>query len=150
VLKLTSSKRRLLNGLKNLNGESEHQLLRRIQLTKNFHRIYYQYDSERLSTCVLTIHGLLHLCDNIRFCGPVWATWTFWMERYCGYLQASLKSKISPWADLNSRILHKAYLDQIYIFYDLNTGNSQVDQLSRGERIFPTCELIIPLLRLLN
>ena len=60
------------------------------------------------------------------------------MERYCGYLQAALKSKVSPWADLNNRILHKAYMDQIDIFYDLN---GQVDQLSRVERIFPTCEL---------
>jgi hypothetical protein len=83
------------------------------------------------------------LCDNIRFCGPVWATWTFWMERYCGYLQAALRSKVSPWADLNNRILHKAYLDQIDIFYDLNPGNSQADQLSRGEHIFATCKSVI-------
>jgi hypothetical protein len=106
-----------------------------------FLRIYYQYDVERLSTCTLTIHGLLHICDNIRFCGPVWTTWTFWMERYCGYLQAGLKSRTHPWANLNNRVLHKAYLEQIDIYYDLQDGltiTSSTD-LKRGEKIFDMC-----------
>ncbi|KJA13854.1 hypothetical protein HYPSUDRAFT_151076, partial [Hypholoma sublateritium FD-334 SS-4] len=86
---------------------------------KKYEKIYYQYDIKRLSTCTLTVHALLHLADNIRFCGPVWTTWTFWVERYCGYLQAGLKSKVAPWANLNNRILHKAYLEQIDIYYNL-------------------------------
>lgn len=108
-----------------------------------FIRIYYQYDVKRLSTCTLTIHGLLHICDNIRFCGPVWTTWTFWMERYCGYLQAGLRSRTHPWANLNNRLLHKAYLEQIDIYYDLQddltiTSSSSKD-VKRGEKIFERC-----------
>ncbi|KIJ07979.1 hypothetical protein PAXINDRAFT_158259 [Paxillus involutus ATCC 200175] len=41
---------------------------------------YYQYDEARLPACTLPIHGLLHVAANIRFCGPVWTSWTFAME----------------------------------------------------------------------
>ncbi len=84
----------------------------------------------------MTVHALLHLADNIRFCGPVWTTWTFWVERYCGYLQAGLKSKVAPWANLNNRILHKAYLEQIDIYYDLvDPFKKTTKVLSRNETI---------------
>ncbi|TFK33524.1 hypothetical protein BDQ12DRAFT_766734, partial [Crucibulum laeve] len=90
-----------------------------VNWVQTYKRYYYQYRSHRLSTCTLTIHGLLHIPDNIRFCGPVWSTWTYWMERYCGYLKIGLRSRKSPWADLANRVLHKAYLDQVEIQYDL-------------------------------
>jgi hypothetical protein len=41
------------------------------------------------------------------------------MERYCGYLQASLRSHVHPWTNLNHRVLHKAYLEVIDVFYGL-------------------------------
>ena len=107
-------------------------------------RIYYQYDVEQLSTCTLTIHGLLHLCDNIRFCGPVWTTWTFWMERYCGYLQAGLQSKTHPWENLNNHVLHKAYIEQIDIFFnldnELNVSLASNRHLSQYEKVFDQCK----------
>ncbi|KAG1732993.1 hypothetical protein EDD22DRAFT_788134 [Suillus occidentalis] len=56
-------------------------------------RYYYQYTEDRLSTCTLPIHGLLHVASGIRYCGPVWTSWTFYMERYCGFLQAHLHSR---------------------------------------------------------
>jgi hypothetical protein len=103
-------------------------------------RIYYQYNAERLAVCTLTIHGLLHVCDNIRFCGPVWTTWTFWMERYCAYLQAGLRSRSHPWANLNNRVLHKAYLEQIDLYYGLEDDLTVTSkELQRGERVFDEC-----------
>jgi hypothetical protein len=108
-------------------------------------RIYYQYDVSRLSLCTLTIHGLLHVCDNIRFCAPVWVTWTFWMERYCGLLQGGLRSRSQPWANLNNQIIHKAYLEMIDMYYDLDHGltrSSKVDGLTRGEIVYETCKLL--------
>ncbi|KAJ7077173.1 hypothetical protein B0H15DRAFT_755284, partial [Mycena belliarum] len=56
---------------------------------------------------------LLHIPDDLLFCGPSWTTWTFWMERYCGFLQAGLRSKRFPWANLNNVVLQKAYLEQL-------------------------------------
>ena len=41
------------------------------------------------------------------------------MEQYCGYLQSELCSRVHPWANLNNRILHKAYLEQIDKIYYL-------------------------------
>ena len=79
--------------------------------------LYYRYSTKRLSACRLTIHGLLHISDNIRFCGPVWTTWTFFMERFCGSLKNGLRSKVHPWANLNNRVLQLAYvklIDHIY------------------------------------
>src|ERR1700690_2046901 len=91
------------------------------------HRYYYQFREDRLSACPLTVHGLLHVADNIRFCGPVWTTWTFQMERYCGYLQLGIRSKTHPWVNLAKRILHAAYLNQLGARYDLDEELSSVD-----------------------
>ena len=63
------------------------------------------------------------------------------MERYCGYLQAGLRSRRHPWANLSNRVLHKAYLDQIDVYYDLDgdlTITSPKD-LGRGEKVFDDC-----------
>jgi hypothetical protein len=66
------------------------------------------------------------------------------MERYCGYLQSGLRSRVHPWANLNNRILHKAYIDQIDIYYglddELKTTSSQ--GLSRTERLIEGCMYI--------
>jgi hypothetical protein len=78
-----------------------------------FRRYYYQYREDRLSTCTLPVHGLLHVAAGIRFCSPIWTSWTFSMERYCGILQAALQSQRSPWSNLNGRVLRMAYLSQV-------------------------------------
>ncbi|TEB21275.1 hypothetical protein FA13DRAFT_1643122, partial [Coprinellus micaceus] len=59
-------------------------------------RYYYQYKEARLATCLLTVHGLLHIVDIIRNCGPSWTTWTFFMERFCRALKRALSSKFQP------------------------------------------------------
>jgi hypothetical protein len=108
-----------------------------------FHRFYYQYAKERLPTCTLTIHGLIHVPDDILFCGPSWTTWTFWMERYCGFLKSALRSKQSPWANLNNIILHRAYLEQLDARYDvadeLSSPHTRTHGLSCSEHKFDNC-----------
>lgn len=107
-------------------------------------RYYYQYEEDRLSACPLTIHGLLHVPDDIRFCGPFWTTWTFWVERYCGFLQGGLKSKRFPFANLNNRILHHAYLEQLGARFDLEDELSNAahlkGEISRFEHVYQDCE----------
>jgi len=114
----------------------------------SFFRYYYQYKEDRLPTCVLTIHGLLHIVNDIRNAGPCWATWTFWTERYCGMLQGGLHSKSNPAANLDKRVQRIAYLGQLSNKYDLNDELSTIDNwrsddVRRGEREFPDCEQII-------
>lgn len=61
-------------------------------------RFYYQHREEWLSACMLLIHGLLHVAAGIWFCGPVWTSWTFAMELYCGVLQEMLQLRWFPWS----------------------------------------------------
>ncbi|KAF7340500.1 hypothetical protein MSAN_02121400 [Mycena sanguinolenta] len=95
---------------------------------RKYEEYYYQYSEERLRVCTLTVHGLFHIPDDILFCGPSWTTWTFFMERYCGLLQAGLRSKRFPWANLNRNVLHVAYLEQLNARYDLEEELSQAKQ----------------------
>jgi hypothetical protein len=63
------------------------------------------------------------------------------MERYCGYLNVGLRSRTHPWANLNNRVLHKAYLDQIDIYYDLENDLKITSghHLSPQEKVFDEC-----------
>ncbi|KAF9219637.1 hypothetical protein BS17DRAFT_760578 [Gyrodon lividus] len=98
-----------------------------INWVEKYEKYYYQYRVERLPACTLTIHGLLHLASAIRHCGPVWTTWTFYMERFCAMLQNSLKSRSQPWSNLNKSLLHVAYLEQLGVCYDLSDELAQLD-----------------------
>lgn len=77
------------------------------------HGYYYQFMEDRLPVCTLPIHGLLHVADDIKNCGPVWIHWTFFLEWYCQLLKTSLKSHRHPWSNLANRVVQLAYLSQI-------------------------------------
>jgi hypothetical protein len=82
-------------------------------------RIYHQYNLNRLAVCTLPVHALLHVADDIRQAGPVWCYWAFAMERYCGLLASSGKSRRSPFISISYHICDMAQLNQIKVFYDL-------------------------------
>jgi len=82
-------------------------------------RIYYQHKPDRLSTCTLTVHAVLHIADSIKALGPVWAYWAYPMERYCGTIQRAILSRRFPNASLNRFVTEKAQLDQIANLYDI-------------------------------
>lgn len=69
---------------------------------REFERIYYQYNANRLSICTLQIHMLLHVADTILDAGPVWVYWVFVMERLCGRLQRSVTSRRQPFSSMNT------------------------------------------------
>ncbi|KAF9025388.1 hypothetical protein BDP27DRAFT_1150448, partial [Rhodocollybia butyracea] len=62
---------------------------------------------------------LLHIPDDILWCGPSSSTWTFYGERFCGHLQNQLGSRSAPYANLANRLIYSAYLTQIVCRYDL-------------------------------
>ncbi|TFK82780.1 hypothetical protein K466DRAFT_499707 [Polyporus arcularius HHB13444] len=90
-----------------------------VDWVKDYEKIYYQYDPERLSTCPVTIHALLHIADSIVWAGPVWTSWAFPMERYCGSLQGAIRSRRYPYASLNRHVLDRARLTHIKLIYNL-------------------------------
>lgn len=116
--------------------------------TNTFRRFYYQYEPSRLATCPVTIHALLHIADSIETAGPVWASWAFPMERFCGSLQAALKSRRYPWASLNRHLLDLSRLSQIKNLYNLSDADLLLREcappnvLRRGERCDPDCKWI--------
>ncbi|KAI0682508.1 hypothetical protein BC835DRAFT_1298874 [Cytidiella melzeri] len=84
-----------------------------------YEEYYYQYEDFRLDFCVLPIHGLLHIADDIRTLGPMSVTWTFYLERYCGFLKRELQSRSQPWRNIDIRLQHFARLSQLQVLYDL-------------------------------
>jgi hypothetical protein len=82
-------------------------------------RIYYQHDPERVATCPVTVHALLHVVDAILATGPVWATWSFPTERYCGKLQRAIHSRRYPFRNLDRFVLKDAALTHASLKFDL-------------------------------
>ncbi|EKM52732.1 uncharacterized protein PHACADRAFT_101119 [Phanerochaete carnosa HHB-10118-sp] len=82
-------------------------------------RYYYQLDPERLCTCVLTIHGLLHIFDGIVALGPSWVYWAFAMERFCGRLQRNIRNRQFPCANLATFVVADARLKQLGLKYNI-------------------------------
>ncbi|KAI0638582.1 hypothetical protein C8Q77DRAFT_1188451 [Trametes polyzona] len=93
---------------------------------QEYEQIYYQYDPDRMSTCPLTIHALLHIADSIEAAGPVWAYWAFPVERYCGSLQPAILNRRYPYACINRHIIDRSRLTHIKLVYQLG------DQLRMG------------------
>lgn len=79
------------------------------------------------------IHALLHIPDDILWCGPSSSTWTFYGERFCGYLQNQLGSRTAPYTNLSNRLIYAAYLTQIMCRYDLASQLALPGDINLGE-----------------
>lgn len=79
-------------------------------------------------------------------------TWSFYMERYCGFLKRALRSRSQPWRNLDERIKHFAYITQIRMRFNLqhdldlliedpanDSEDEDIFQVSSVERIIPSC-----------
>jgi hypothetical protein len=82
-------------------------------------RLYYGGDPSRLATCPITIHSLLHIADSIAAAGPVWCSWAFPMERFCGLLQRAVKGRRFVWASIYNAVLIWAQLSHAQNQYNL-------------------------------
>ncbi|THU76276.1 hypothetical protein K435DRAFT_705157 [Dendrothele bispora CBS 962.96] len=90
-----------------------------ISWVEDYERFYYQYDAQRLPTCPVTIHALLHIAPSIKGTGPVWCYWAFPMERYCGKIQPAIQNRRFPYACLARHVLEDARLTQIKSIYNV-------------------------------
>jgi hypothetical protein len=113
-------------------------------------RYYFQHNIERLSTCTLTIHALLHIPEDIRNSGPIWAYWCFVMERHCGILLRAVKSKLNPWGSLAQRAKRISQLQLLNVLYNLWDVLRQFqpleDDLRQGEWCYkedPICKCLL-------
>jgi hypothetical protein len=108
-------------------------------------RYYYQYDYNRLPACPLTIHGILHVPHYIRKTGPLWASWAFVMERFCGHLLPAVKNRYQPYVHLDNYVLRRAQMQIICHTYDLPTlARSTVKWTHEGRERMSTREVMHP------
>ncbi|PIL32951.1 hypothetical protein GSI_05069 [Ganoderma sinense ZZ0214-1] len=63
--------------------------------------------------------GWVKKYEDILAAGPVWASWAFAMERYCGALGPAIRSRRFPYTSLNCFVLDHARLSQIRLLYGL-------------------------------
>ncbi|QRW07796.1 hypothetical protein RhiLY_06795 [Ceratobasidium sp. AG-Ba] len=85
----------------------------------DYERYYYQYNYERLRTCTLTIHALLHMPHYIRHTGPLCGSWAFVMERFCGRLLPAVKNRYQPYTHLDNYIVRRAKMQVVCFKYGL-------------------------------
>ncbi|KAG8747297.1 hypothetical protein FRC10_001476 [Ceratobasidium sp. 414] len=87
---------------------------------QEYERLYYRHDHDRLPTCVLTIHALLHIPYYIRQTGPPSATWSFVMERFCGHLlRPALSNRVRPYEYLDNFIRRRAQMQIVSRVHDI-------------------------------
>lgn len=106
------------------------------------YRLYYQHNPERLSTCPVTIHALLHIVDGLEATGPAWTAWAFPMERYCGHLQRSIKNRRFPYPSIDEFVVNDGRLSHLKLRYDMVDELAFKKPLDSGVNI-PGCECMI-------
>ncbi|KAJ3745231.1 hypothetical protein EV360DRAFT_57488 [Lentinula raphanica] len=117
---------------------------------KDYEKLYYQHDPERVSACPLTIHGLLHIPDALEEIGPVWTHWAFPTERYCGRLQPAIQSRRHPFVAIDNYIVLQAQLSQIKLIYgveeelSLKIPRSLLPARHFAHVDYPSCILLPP------
>ncbi|KAF8692451.1 Transposase family tnp2, partial [Rhizoctonia solani] len=80
---------------------------------------YYQYSEGRLSTCPLTIHAILHVAFYLCQTGPLWASWAFVMDRFCGHLLPAVKNCLQPYKNLDNYMLCCTQMRMVSIIHKL-------------------------------
>lgn len=60
-----------------------------------YERRYYDKKWERLPACLPVLHQVLHVARGIESAGPMFVYWQWPMERVCGMIAASAKSRVS-------------------------------------------------------
>lgn len=60
-----------------------------------YERRYYGRRWERLPACLPVFHQILHVAQGIRWAGPMYVYWQWPMERVCGMIAATARSRVS-------------------------------------------------------
>ncbi|KAH7335740.1 hypothetical protein B0J17DRAFT_729521 [Rhizoctonia solani] len=119
-----------------------------IKWVQDYEQYYYQYSFNRMQTCTVNIHYLLHVADCIQHLGPVWCYWLFPMERFCSFVGGVVKSRRFPFENIARRIRDTAQLQVIRHLYGshdtlsfLNPDNDvDEDPEADGVNAFPEYE----------
>ncbi|KAG8732066.1 hypothetical protein FRC10_001260, partial [Ceratobasidium sp. 414] len=113
------------------------------EYVERYEEYYYQYNYNRVCVCKLVVHALLHVADDVLRCGPVWAYWSFIVERYCREVTACARQRTVPFSTIDKFVLQAAQLSTVAMRYQeirkallFGKADAPVDT-SRMERIYP-------------
>ncbi|KAG8740309.1 hypothetical protein FRC11_000297 [Ceratobasidium sp. 423] len=117
----------------------------------DYERFYYQYDAKRLEACPLTIHALLHLPAYIRQTGPLWTSWAFVMERFCGHLLPAVKNRTLPYQHLDNYVQRRAQMQIVSRLYGLpslakpkvNYTYVGSEKITSHEKVYPAFPKVV-------
>jgi hypothetical protein len=84
-----------------------------------FYRLYYCHLPSRVNLCRTTVHALLHVVSGIRYLGPPWVYWEWFMERYCKRLGDIILSARNPWPSIDEYILVTTQASVVSLRYSL-------------------------------
>ena len=90
--------------------------------------------------CTSCVHALLHIPNDIRQNGPVWAHWSYVLERFCGIIIAGNKSRSKPYASISKRLLLCSQLLQIEHTYGLTEAlnfKPKLAEITKKEKVYP-------------
>ncbi|KAB5588211.1 Transposase family Tnp2 protein [Ceratobasidium theobromae] len=118
---------------------------------KKYEEYYYQYQVARLPTCPLTIHALLHMPFYLRKTGPLWASWAFVMERFCGHLLPAVKNRARPYDHLDNYVQRRAQMQIVSNVFNLPSLSKPIVkyrcvegvEISTRETIYPAFPEIV-------
>ena len=80
------------------------------------------------------IHNLLHVAEDIRETGPLWTSWAFFVERYCGSLIPAIKSRLHPYGAIDHQIKRLAQVNHLESVFGLQfEPHRPPEELRRGE-----------------
>lgn len=58
--------------------------------------------------------------EYIRRTGPLWASWAFVMERFCGHLLApAVKNRVRPYENLDNYVQRRAQMQIVARVFDM-------------------------------
>ncbi|KAJ7218620.1 hypothetical protein GGX14DRAFT_356905 [Mycena pura] len=116
-----------------------------VDWVQRYEKYYYQYEADRLPVCVLTLHAMLHIPDDIINAGPMWCYWNYVTERYVGSVARVSKSRKNPYASFARRLRDIAQNAAIKVRYGLQREldlSDRASELQNGME-FDECELYI-------
>ena len=101
---------------------------------------------------------MIHIPDDIQSHGPLWVYWCFVMERYCGSLLPSIKSRSNPYPSMSKRMLEGVQVSQIKKLYPAlknvleqpsriqSEGSEGREPTTTHETVYPECEFSVYLM----
>lgn len=81
----------------------------------------------------------------IRRTGPLWASWAFIMERFCGHLLPAVKNRVRPYEHLDNYVQRRAQMQIVSRVYDMpSLAKPKVNYTYQGREFWSSHEVVYP------